>query len=68
MYEFGYYPSFDDLYVNRAGYSYVDKRQRYMSIVNWAAARYQPRRSLTPDHEPTRRYRAVVVAAMHRYS
>ena len=46
----------------------MTNRQHYLRIVNWAAARYQPRRSLTPDHEPTRRYRAIVVAAMHRYA
>jgi hypothetical protein len=46
----------------------MSDRQKYIRLVEWASARYQPRRSLVPDHVGTRRYRAIVVAAMHRYS
>jgi len=46
----------------------MSDRQKYLRLVKWASARYQPRRSLVPDHVGTRRYRAIVVAAMHRYS
>jgi len=46
----------------------MSDRQKYLRLVEWASSRYQPRRSLVPDHVGTRRYRAIVVAAMHRYS
>jgi hypothetical protein len=38
---------------------------KYLRIVNWAQARYTPARGDTSFN--TRRYNAIVVAAMHKY-
>lgn len=43
----------------------MDNYSKYRRIVEWAAARYQPRRGDTSL--ATRTYNAIVVAAQHRY-